>query len=90
MEQHFSRVPGTVLDQITLGDPQITEDMANNAAHLAGIDAAIQALPEGYNTVCTEGMFSHCLLYTSLAAGSAPVCPVHPPRAEADAGRPAG
>ena len=25
-----------------------------------------------------------------LAAGSAPVCPVHPPRAEADAGRPAG
>ena len=58
VEQHFSRVPGTVLDQITLGDPQITEDMAKNAAHLAGIDAAIQALPEGYNTVCTEGVFS--------------------------------
>ena len=58
VEQHFSRVPGTVLDQITLGDPQITEDMAKNAAHLAGIDAAIQALPEGYATVCTEGMFS--------------------------------
>lgn len=58
VEQHFSRVPGTVLDQITLGDPQITEDMAKNAAHLAGIDAAIQALPEGCATVCTEGMFS--------------------------------
>ena len=58
VEQHFSRVPGTVLDQITLGDPQITEAMAKNAEHLAGIDAAIQALPEGYNTVCTEGMFS--------------------------------
>ena len=58
VEQYFSRVPGTVLDQITLGDPQITEDMAKNAAHLAGIDAAIQALPEGYATVCTEGMFS--------------------------------
>lgn len=58
VEQHFSRVPGTVLDQITLGDPQITEDMAKNAAHLAGIDAAIQALPEGYATVCTEGVFS--------------------------------
>ena len=58
VEQHFSRVPGTVLDQITLGDPQITEAMAKNAAHLAGIDAAIQALPEGYATVCTEGMFS--------------------------------
>ena len=46
------------LDQITLGDPQITTDMAQHAAHLAGIDAAIEALPDGYNTVCTEGMFS--------------------------------
>ena len=58
VEQHFTRVPGTVLDQITLGDPQITEEMAKNAARLAGIDAAVQSLPEGYDTVCTEGMFS--------------------------------
>ena len=58
VEQHFARVPGTVMDQITLGDPQITEEMAKDAARLAGIDAAVQALPEGYNTVCTEGMFS--------------------------------
>ena len=58
VEQHFSRVPGTVLDQITLGDPQITEEMAKNAARLAGIEAAVQSLPEGYDTVCTEGMFS--------------------------------
>ena len=58
VEQHFSRVPGTVLDQITLGDPQITEEMAKNAARLAGIDAAVQSLPEGYDTVCTEEMFS--------------------------------
>ena len=58
VEQHFFRVPGTVLDQITLGDPQITEEMAKNAARLAGIDAAVQSLPEGYDTVCTEGMFS--------------------------------
>ncbi|WP_302492458.1 ABC transporter ATP-binding protein [uncultured Gemmiger sp.] len=58
VEQHFARVPGTVLDQITLGDPQITEEMAKNAAKLAGIDAAIAAMPEGYDTVCSEGMFS--------------------------------
>ena len=58
VEQHFSRVPGTVLEQITLGDPQITRKMAKDAAALAGIDAAIQALPEGYDTVCTEGIFS--------------------------------
>ena len=58
VEQHFSRVPGTVLEQITLGDPQITGEMARAAAVLAGIDAAIRALPEGYDTVCTEGIFS--------------------------------
>ena len=58
VEQHFSRVPGTVLEQITLGDLQITGEMAKDAAALAGIDAAIRALPEGYDTVCTEGIFS--------------------------------
>ena len=58
VEQHFSRVPGTVLEQITLNDPQITREMAQNAAKLTGIDDAIQALPEGYDTVCTDGMFS--------------------------------
>lgn len=58
VEQHFARVPGTVLDQITLGDPQITEEMAKNAAKLAGIDAAIAAMPGGYDTVCSEGLFS--------------------------------
>ena len=58
VEQHFSRVPGTVLDQITLGDARITEEMAKSAARLAGIDAAIASLPEGCDTVCTGGMFS--------------------------------
>ena len=58
VEQHFSRVPGTVLEQITLGDARITEEMAKNAARLAGIDAAIASLPEGYDTACTDGLFS--------------------------------
>ena len=58
VEQHFSRVPGTVLEQITLGDARITEEMAKNAARLAGIDTAIESLPEGYDTVCTDGLFS--------------------------------
>ena len=58
VEQHFSRVPGTVLEQITLGDPQITEEMAKKAARLVGMEAAIQTLPDGYDTVCTDGMFS--------------------------------
>ena len=58
VEQHFSRVPGTVLDQITLGDPRITKEMAQAAAKLAGMDDAILTLPDGYDSVCTEGMFS--------------------------------
>ena len=58
VEQHFSRVPGTVLDQITLGDAGITEEMARDAARLAGLDETIRALPQGYATVCTDGMFS--------------------------------
>ena len=58
VEQHFARVPGTVLDQITLGDPRIARDMARKAAQLAGLDAAICAFPDGYDTRCTDGMFS--------------------------------
>ena len=58
VEQHFARVPGTVLDQITLGDPRITRDMARKAARLAGLDAAICAFPDGYDMRCTDGMFS--------------------------------
>lgn len=58
VEQHFARVPGMVLDQITLGDPRITRDMARKAARLAGLDAAICAFPDGYDTRCTDGIFS--------------------------------
>lgn len=58
VEQHFSRVPGTVLEQITLSDPGITEEMAHAAARLAGMDETIRSLPGGYATVCTDGLFS--------------------------------
>ena len=79
VEQHFSCVPGTVLEQITLNDPQITGEMARNAAKLAGIDDAIQALPEGYDTVCTDGMFSQGewqLLSIARAAAADPAVPL--------------
>lgn len=58
VEQHFARVPGTVLDQITLGDPSISRDMAQNAAQLAGLDSVIRTFPDGYDTPCSDGMFS--------------------------------
>ena len=58
VEQHFTRVPGTVLDQITLGDARISWEMAEHAARLAGLDAVIRALPGGYDAPCTDGLFS--------------------------------
>ena len=58
VEQHFARVPGTVLDQITLGDPSISRNMAQNAAQLAGLDSVIRTFPDGYDTPCSDGMFS--------------------------------
>lgn len=58
VEQHFARVPGTVLDQITLGDPSISRNMVQNAAQLAGLDSVIRTFPDGYDTPCSDGMFS--------------------------------
>ena len=58
VEQHFTRVPGTVLDQITLGDARISREIAEHAARLAGLDAVIRALPGGYDAPCTDGLFS--------------------------------
>ena len=58
VEQHFARVPGTVLNQITLGDARISREMAEHAARLAGLDAVIRALPGGYDVPCTDGLFS--------------------------------
>ena len=58
VEQQFSRVPGTVLDQITLDDPGITREMAVQAARLAGLDETIRTFPVGYDTPCADGLFS--------------------------------
>lgn len=58
VEQTFHMVPGTVKDQITLYDKSITMDEVREAAAIAGLDEAIENLDEGYDTVCTQGIFS--------------------------------
>ncbi len=58
VEQHFSPVPGTVLDQITLCDPRISRKMAETAAGLAGLDGVIRTFPAGYDTPCAPELFS--------------------------------
>lgn len=58
VEQTFHRVPGTVKDQITLFDPEITSEMAEKAARLAGLHETIMALEKGYGTPCADDIFS--------------------------------
>lgn len=56
--QTFRRVPGTVLDQITLFDRAITRQRAEQAAETVGMHDAISALEHGYDTPCTPELFS--------------------------------
>ena len=75
VEQHFARVPGTVVDQITLGDKRITRERAEKAARLAGLDGVIRSFPQGYDTPCSDGMFSQGewqLLSVARAAAADP------------------
>ena len=58
VEQQFRIIPGTVMDQITLKDTQISGVDAVKAAELAGIHEMISTLPEGYDTTCDRSMFS--------------------------------
>lgn len=58
VEQSFRRVPGTVLDQITLFSPAVTEAQARKAAATVGLHQAILELPQGYQTPCAPGLFS--------------------------------
>ena len=58
VEQTFHRVPGTVKDQITLYDDSFTREEVREAATIAGLDATIEQLEKGYDTLCTSEIFS--------------------------------
>ena len=58
VEQTFHRVPGTVKDQITLYDDSFTMEEVREAATIAGLDATIEQLEKGYDTLCTSEIFS--------------------------------
>ncbi len=58
VDQAFRAVPGTVADQITLGDESVSREEMVEAARLAGIGPAVEALPQGYDTPFAEGLFS--------------------------------
>lgn len=58
VEQSFKRVPGTVLEQIMLSDPTISREDAVEAAKLAGLHEVIAGMEQGYDTPCTDALFS--------------------------------
>lgn len=58
VEQTFHRVPGTVKDQITLYDDSFTMEEVREAATIGGLDATIEQLEKGYDTLCTSEIFS--------------------------------
>lgn len=58
VEQTFHMVPGTVKDQITLYDDAISMDEVVNAARLAGLHDTIMSFDKGYDTPCTQEIFS--------------------------------
>jgi ATP-binding cassette subfamily B multidrug efflux pump len=47
---------GTVLENLTLGDVSVSREAVQSAAAIAGADAFIRALPEGYDTLLGGGM----------------------------------
>ena len=58
VQQSFHMVPGTVKDQITLYDETFTMEDVREAAEIVGLDEAIENLEKGYDTMCTQGIFS--------------------------------
>lgn len=75
VEQSFHMVPGTVKDQITLFDSSITEQEVKEVASLTGLQETIEALSDGYDTICTPELFSQGqwqLLSIARAAAASP------------------
>ena len=75
VEQTFHMVPGTVKDQITLYDREVTDEDVIKAAKVAGIHDAIMELDNGYDTICKPEDFSQGqwqLLSIARAAAAKP------------------
>lgn len=58
VEQKFHPVTGTIKDQITLFDANITDAQVIKALQITGLYKAIQALPDGINTPIKKELFS--------------------------------
>ena len=58
VEQGFHPVPGSVLDQVTLGDPAVSRQQASEALNTVGLGDVVQQLPKGADTLYQGSLFS--------------------------------
>ncbi len=58
VEQSFHMVPGTIKEQITLYDNSISMDEVVKATKLTGLHDTIMSFEKGYDTPCTQEVFS--------------------------------
>lgn len=58
VEQSFHMVPGTIKDQITLYDKSISDEAVIKEAKLTGLHDTIMNFENGYDTQCTQEVFS--------------------------------
>lgn len=58
VEQSFHMVPGTIKDQITLYDKSISDEAVIKVAKLTGLHDTIMNFENGYDTQCTQELFS--------------------------------
>lgn len=58
VEQQFRLISGTVGDQVSLLDPQVSDVQIKQALELVGLGEIVDKLPEGIHTRCTESLFS--------------------------------
>lgn len=58
VEQSFHMVSGTIKDQITLYDKSISDEAVIKAAKLTGLHDTIMNFENGYDTQCTQEVFS--------------------------------
>ena len=58
VEQQFRLIPGTVGEQVSMKDADVSETQIKEALRTTGLDKIVNTLPEGIHTPCTENLFS--------------------------------
>jgi len=56
VDQNFRFVPGTVAEQISLGDPSISIERIRAVCSEVGLSESIESLPQGYQTIVTSNL----------------------------------